>query len=633
MPFRPVSYLAIAMISASALSCAMRAPPKAAGGVLDLRSWDFEADGPAALSGEWDFFPGELLAGDAALSAASPASRIVPDFWAGKVAGPYYGTGSGTYRLRLLLPEKRSLLGLGYTTVSTAFELEAPGTGSASVLAGAGRISLDPASSAPAYKPGIASLPELGDSLCLVVRVSNYEYRIGGMWRPFVLGSEETLRRGHWVKVMRSLALAAALVVMAAAFSFFIANRAEGKGFACFAAFAVITALRTVATGEYAIVELFPALGFAPLIRLEYLSAFTAYPLVFLFYTFLFPDEAKVRETRALLALAFAFLLLLPFAPMRVLTWSVQPFYVLGAVFIAVVARIQIAAIAARRPGAIALLAGSVALCITGINDMLFSSFLVTTGNLFPYGMLIFVGTQAYVLAQRYRLAQTRLREALAEKDLLFKEVHHRVKNSLQIVSSVASLEAHRSGDPAVIAVLDAMRDRIRAISLAHERLYTVEEGATVDAGAYIRGFVAELSKSYGQEDEGLDLEAESVMLPAGLCIDIGLALTELVGNARKHGSPTEPGKGRIRIRFRREGEAVSLRVEDDGMGFPEGFELEKANTLGARLISSLAKKNRATVTLGKGAGASVKILFPAPVLAGEEFRTHRIIDETGGRR
>jgi two-component sensor histidine kinase len=586
--------------------------PAASGGVLDLRAWNFERRGPVSLAGDWDFFPGALLSGGAALEAPRAEGRLVPDQWRGEAAGSKGGTGAGTYRLKVLLPksaETGQKLGIRYSTLSTAFELEANGA----LIARVGRPSLDPGDAIPAYNPGVAILPDSSGAIVLVVRASNFEYRVGGMWRSFMLGDSDALARRYRASVTGALAFASSLAILAIIFAFFIRMSGSGKGFACFSAIALATALRSLFTEDYAIVALLPDLSFDTLVRLEYLSVYSLFPLCFIFYSILFPEEIAERLSKALLWACAAFLAIVPLAPLRILTMSLVPYYALCAAMIAAAVSIQVKAVLRRRSGAVPLLVGGSALIATGINDILLASFLASTVNLFSYGMLVFIGAQAYALAQRYRRVQEALREALDEKDLLIKEVHHRVKNSLQIVSSIASLQSHRTKEPAALAAYASIRDRIRAVSLVHEKLYSLDSGTSVELGAYARELAAQLSESYGMTEGGIVLEAVNVVLPADLCIDLGIIMTELVSNAYKYA--IEPyASGEIRIRIAMGVADLELVVEDDGPGFPEGFSFEGAPTLGFRLVTSLVKKRGASIGLRMGRGAAVTLRFPISI-------------------
>jgi two-component sensor histidine kinase len=601
-----VVLLALLSLLLGCIAWARPSAPVAVGGLLDLRSWNFERDGPVSLSGEWDFSPGELLAGSTALAAPKRGERKVPDQW-------NVGLSAGTYRLTLLLPPSRPALGLRYSTVSTSFELEADGF----VIAAAGRPATDPRAAVPAYKPGIASLDQTKDRITLVARVSNHEYRVGGMWRAFTLGDFASLDRARKTKEASSLCIAASLVVLALFALLFIRTPEAGGGFAAFTAFALAAALRALATGEYVIVECLPGLPFEAVIRLEYLSLFSLFPVGLLFVCFLFPGELRQGISTVLLIVCSLFFPLLLF-PLRVLTWSVLPYYAVACAVIAMGTVVLIKAIAHGCPGGLTLAVGGGALLVSALNDMLFSSFILNTANIFPFGLLVFVGAQAYALSNRYRAVQSNLRAALAEKDMLIREVHHRVKNSLQIVTSIVALQSHRSSDPSVMAAYASISDRIRAISLAHEELYSLDSGDSIDIAGYARDLASQLVGSFGSQSGGLKLEAEHLHLPADLCIDIGLVMTELVANAFKYAMGAA-GRVAVRVRIAVEGDRLLLGVSDDGPGFPDGFDLASATTLGFVLVSTLAKKRRASLVVNKGRGAVIELRFPIEIKAEQE--------------
>jgi two-component sensor histidine kinase len=596
-----VFVLALSALLIGGVAWARPSAPAAVGGLLDLRSWNFDRDGPVSLAGEWDFFPGELLSGSAAQMRPRLGERKVPDRWDS-------GFLAGTYRLTILLPPSSPVLGVRYSTVSTAFELEANGL----VVAAAGRPGTEPRAAVPAYKPGVAPLEGAKDRVVLVVRVSNHEYRVGGMWRAFVLGDRAAMERDRWLRLASSLCLAAALAALALIFTLFVRIEEAGKGFALFSAFALAAALRTVVTGEYAIVDIFPRISFDAVIRFEYLSFYSLFPLALVFLRFLFPEELGKRPFLAVLgvcALFFPFL----FAPLRVLTWTVVPYYaVAGLVIVATVATLA-RALARRRIGAIPLAVGGGCLVVAAINDLFFSAFVLNTQNLFPLGMLCFVASQAYVLAARYRGVQSRLRKALAEEEMLIREVHHRVKNSFQIVSSIVSLRSYRVVDPSMVAAYASIRDRIRAVSLVHEKLYSLESGDTVDIAGYARDLIGLLEESFGAGGSDVAVEADSFFAPPDLCIDLGLVLTELVSNAYKFAGGPD-GSISVMVKIKVEGGFLSLSVGDAGPGFPEGFDATTVRTLGFLFVSSVAKKRDASLSIAAGPGALVELRFPLPL-------------------
>lgn len=630
----------IALLSVSFISCFGRVEPQAAAGILDLRSWDFDREGSLPLEGSWAFYPERLIGEKEALEAPAPSYRRVPDLWKGRDAGESWGKGAGTYRLRVLLPKAAPRLAIRYRTVSTAFELEVNGI----LLARAGKPSLDEAAAIPTFLPGVAALPEGSPELDLVVRVSNHEYREGGLWRSFILGKADSLEDSKRTADIMVFVEATAILIMAINSAFIFLFRRQEKAYLYFTLFALDLFLRMWVTGEYFLVDIFPTIPFGLVVRLEYLTVFLPIPLFTLFLSELFPQEGR-RGLVVAIILPFAALLLLclPFVPLSVLSWSVFAFYALALVVaLLILMSILIPAIRRRREGAVAILGGGLILAAAMLNDVLYTSFIITTGNLIGLGFVAFTMVQSGILGKRfskafdrseslqrelssvnarlaeenelYRQTQEKLETALAEKDLLLREVHHRVKNSLQIVSSSLGLQAHRTKDPAVLEVYGMARNRIRAISLVHEKLYGLRSSEFLDIGEYARDLVGQLAGNFGGDDDGgpsksLQIEAEPgpFMVDVDDCVDFGLILTELVVNAAKHSTP-EGQPISIRLRLRSEGEMLRLCIEDGGPGFAEGFDPSSAKTLGFRILIGLVKKHRGSLAVLPGPGGHIEL-------------------------
>lgn len=597
--------------SCGLVSAPTRRAPRAQSGIIDLRSWDFERDGPVALVGEWDFFPGKLLYGEDARRASGAGVRRVPDLWKGGDAGGRAGQGAATYRLRVLLPSSLGEPAIRYTTTSTSFELDAEGA----LVAAAGRPAADKAGAIAAYRPGVARLPR-AERLDLVVRISNYEYRSGGMWRPFVIGPAYSLERAARTRQAISYAESTALAALALCYFFFFLNRRRQRTFLYFCLFLLAISLRALVTGEYVLVKIFPRLGFDVLIRLEYVSVFFSFPLAVHFFSSLFPEGSHRKLLLATIAPFVGLSVLLPWAPLPLLTRLIYVAYAVGTVATAATGVfVLMPAVFRREKDSILELIGGFILVVICLNDAFFASFIVQTGNLLPLGLLIFVGIQSYVLSRRFAAALDAAETLSAEKDILLKEVHHRVKNSLQIISSAIALQSHRSEDPVLLAALNATRSRIRAISLVHEKLYALDAPGSVELGDYVRDLSRQLEASYRREEGRAELavEVDRIPVPQDLCIDVGLVLAELLSNAYRHAKGDGSGEGLVRVSLRKEGAIVVLRVADDGPGFPPGFSLEKPGGLGLSVAAGLARKRGGSLALDDGPGAVVELRMPIP--------------------
>ncbi len=219
-------------------------------------------------------------------------------------------------------------------------------------------------------------------------------------------------------------------------------------------------------------------------------------------------------------------------------------------------------------------------------------------------------------VTQRKR-AQERLEASLQEKESLLREVHHRVKNNLQVVSSLLDMHAHTVSDPNVLDAFSDVSERVRSIALIHERLYQSENLASVDLAAYARSLLETLWHAHGTEKVRLTLALQELTMPVGPAVPLGLILNELATNALQHAfRDREVGEVRVGLEYDPATGGVCLSVRDDGAGLPPTLDWREPPTLGLRLVHMLARQLRGTVELGEGEGA------------GTEFRVRFVLEE-----
>jgi PAS domain S-box-containing protein len=208
--------------------------------------------------------------------------------------------------------------------------------------------------------------------------------------------------------------------------------------------------------------------------------------------------------------------------------------------------------------------------------------------------------------------AEDRLQASLQEKEVLLKEVHHRVKNNMQVISSLLNLQSRHVKDPEVLEMFKESQRRIRSMALIHERLYQSSDFSRIEFSEYIRNLATHLFHSY-QVDASrvqLKIEAEKVHLNINTAIPCGLIVNELVSNALKHGFP-EGRKGQLEIDLSRvKGDGYRLRVRDDGVGFPEGLDFRKTETLGMQIVGTLISQIDASIDLVRDKGTEFTIHF-----------------------
>jgi two-component sensor histidine kinase len=568
------------------------------------------------LNGEWAF---TVLIPDPAAPHGG-AYRRVPDQWHGRDAGADWGMGYASYRLRVLLPVDCGPLAIRNFTIATAFRLFVNGK----LIGSAGRPGPSPAESRAAYGPGLASLGEVGNEIEIDVRVSNWEYRSGGIWRSLSLGPEARLAKQKRDSNIIELVLCASLMTLSANILINYLMRRKDRSHLYFHGFAAIVSMRTLFTGEYLAYSIFPNISFEILIKLEYLSIITCPPLFLLFYSHFYPF-AVPRRLRDGLVLAWVPLLLsLPFLPLPAMTRMTPLYYcvILFQVFVMLYLHFTKAKRFDRMESTVIAI-GGIVLFLTLLNDIFLNSVLLVSFNMLPLGLAFFVVMLTAMLARRSNAAfdraelladdlgransllHARLREnqetrerlevLLSEKELLIKEIHHRVKNSLQVVSSIISLQASRAPGPMEREQLAALRMRIRSISLVHEKLYGSVSSEKVDLVSYLRELTSLHQASYGSQSRPIGFESDRPEYTAGieLCVDAGLILTELLSNAFKHGTASAEKTGGMAALVRIEcgQEALRLEVRDFGPGPPEGFDPARSTGLGLTMARTLAQR------------------------------------------
>lgn len=218
-------------------------------------------------------------------------------------------------------------------------------------------------------------------------------------------------------------------------------------------------------------------------------------------------------------------------------------------------------------------------------------------------------------LAQSNRSLDRKLEEiksALAEKEVLFKEVQHRVKNNLQVISSLLSLQAEKTGSEEARAVLAESRDRVRSMALIHEQLSYSGHMAEIEFSRYIYQLACHLVDGYIANSERIQILTDvDVVLSLDQAMPCGLIVQELLSNSLKHAFPRE-ARGEIRIEFHQFGREYQLDYGDNGVGLPPGFDINRSKSLGTQLISDLTAQLHGHVSCFNSGGAHFRLSFPA---------------------
>ncbi len=208
--------------------------------------------------------------------------------------------------------------------------------------------------------------------------------------------------------------------------------------------------------------------------------------------------------------------------------------------------------------------------------------------------------------------AEEVINSSLEEKEILLKEIHHRVKNNLQVIYSILGLQANYIKDETYLNILRESQQRIKSMAIIHEKLYQSKDLAKINFQEYVTNLTNTLYETYRYSNQNLEIKinVEKIFLGIDSAIPCGLIINEIFSNSLKHAF-SGINNGEITISFNQENDYFYLIIKDNGIGLPENFDIKKAKSLGLKLISTLIKQIKGHLELNGNNGTEFKISFP----------------------
>lgn len=238
-------------------------------------------------------------------------------------------------------------------------------------------------------------------------------------------------------------------------------------------------------------------------------------------------------------------------------------------------------------------------------------------GSEFPVDIMLSpVGTEAGVLALAVVRDVTERKktenEAKQAREMYLKELHHRVKNNLQVISSLLFLQSTYTADPATLEILKESQNRVKSIALIHEKLYRSPELTKIDFAEYVQDLVSDLFRTYGVNQGAVvfQMHVENMSLEIDTAIPCGLIINELVSNVLKHAFPA--GRtGKVSIDLSHVGgKEYRLTIQDDGVGLPPGYDWRTSTSLGLKLVIDLTRQLDGKLEVGTEQGTTFRVTF-----------------------
>ena len=215
-----------------------------------------------------------------------------------------------------------------------------------------------------------------------------------------------------------------------------------------------------------------------------------------------------------------------------------------------------------------------------------------------------------YALAIQNKRAEEEIKQSLKDKKILLREIHHRVKNNMQIISSLLNLQIRHVNEEKAVNILKDSQGRVKSMAMIHEKLYQSTSFTRIDLKDYVEALVSNIFFTYGinSKDITTEIDVEDIEIGLDTAIPCGLIINELVTNCVKHAFPENTGSLMVKIKPNHDN--IKLVISDDGIGFPEDLDYKNTDSLGLKLVKNLAEQIDGQITMDNANGTTFKIIF-----------------------
>ncbi len=593
-------FVCFAALSLASSGCAARGSvPAANEGVIDLSGWDFERNGNAILGGDWELYWKELLRpGDSrGFAEKKPSYANVPGSWNGR-AGTDPGSGGdgyATYRLTVLLGRYEESLAIQLYDVATAYVLYVNGMEAAS----RGKVGTDERSSVPHKSPHSAAFSVRSDRMEIVMHVSNYHEKNGGIWyhAPVIGRIGSIAKKLELGLLLQGIVMGCMIVIGVFHLSMFLLRKYDLSSLAFFF-FCAAICIRLPVMGDSFLLDRFFADSWEWIYRLQYVSFFLAVPLFNVYVYTIFKTEYSAAICRVLVGICTVFVCFGLFASPKFLSYALEYFDVLTNAYTLYLIVVIVRALAGRREGAVIFLAGYLVFGASVLNDILIHHHMLRTEFMLPVGLFVFVISQSLLLSLRFvntfnraRAFSVELEDYSRNLEMKVAERTKRLEAATENTTRLYMGLAHDTRTPLMLirnyldtfAAKTGLGEELALIRDNFERLIEniddyLDNGRIVDGlGMYDHGQAIDISTLLGEKVALFRETAAS----AGVTLDADVAdgvrtrmdpyafdrvVNNLLDNAVKF---TDTG-GSVRVSLRKLDSKAILAIEDTGIGMTE---------------------------------------------------------------
>lgn len=380
--------------------------PLAQKGVLDLSGLDIKGGATVKLDGQWEFYWEKILASEDFLKTPAPEKDCyinVPSAWNGTVikGKKLSGNGFATYRLKVLIGEDAGPIAFRIMDMRTAYALFVNGE----KIASNGTVGTSRESSRPQYLPIIADYTPGSKSLEIILQVSNYHHARGGAFHSVSFGNKKEIHGIRDLSLSFQIFMLGSLLIMALYHLGLFLLRRNDRSPLFLGLFCLLIAIRPLVNGEFYLIQLLPGFNWEIMLKTEVLTLYLGLPFFAMFMNSIFPFEFPNRILRPLQVSGAVFSATVIAAPAFIYSKTVVPYEIITLLASVYTVYAIVLALVRKREGAGLFIAGILVLFVTVVNEILYDNMIVNTGNFFPFGLFIFVLSQAFLLSMRFSKA------------------------------------------------------------------------------------------------------------------------------------------------------------------------------------------------------------------------------------
>jgi signal transduction histidine kinase len=448
-----------------------QSPVIAKKGILDLGTWNWQTNGIVNLDGEWEFYWNTLYdpSKSNSLPTGQPDYIDVPEFWNAKIptTGIFAsGFGYATYKLTIICPPGEQPLSLKFLTIASAYKLFV----NEKQLLEIGKVGTSQATSVADFRPAIVPVQPINNKLNIVIQVSNFTYRTGGLWDYIKLGPSGQVQSLQIKNIGIDFFIAGSFFLIAIFYLVIFFYYTKRTATLYFSIFCLLLAIRPLVTGELAI-QYITDWNWVFIKRVEFISLYLTVPVLSLFSYKLFPDEFLTKILRIILIVSTPFVLLAIFTSPHIFRYGLKPFQIFLLLTALYGQYVYIRAVKNNRPGSIYFLTGFIVLFVAIINDILYNNLIIQTGNLIYFGLFILVISQAIALSRQFFWAYSKrgilnkkleaINVELNQKNIDINEANKELKLLNSELDILVSRTSHdlRSPITSVVALIHIIKD------------------------------------------------------------------------------------------------------------------------------------------------------------------------------